>query len=61
MTVVQVLWCTICGGDSDFEQPPCDDGHGFDCPELICVQCSSALVGSWSDTAAGAPLTAAAG
>ncbi|WP_165975872.1 hypothetical protein [Actinomadura rubrisoli] len=30
-----------------FEQPPCPDGHGEECPERACVDCGSAvLVGS---------------
>ncbi|TYK45977.1 hypothetical protein [Actinomadura decatromicini] len=30
-----------------FEQPPCPDGHGEECPERACVECGSAvLVGS---------------
>jgi hypothetical protein len=27
-----------------FEQVVCEDGHGFDCPEWVCVQCGDALV-----------------
>ncbi|WP_067893405.1 hypothetical protein [Actinomadura chibensis] len=30
-----------------FEQPPCPDGHGEECPERACVECGSAVfVGS---------------
>ncbi|MFD0688777.1 hypothetical protein [Actinomadura fibrosa] len=30
-----------------FEQPPCPDGHGEECPERVCVDCGAAvLVGS---------------
>ena len=38
------LTCPVCGRRSEFEQPPCADGHGSDCPELICVRCSSAVL-----------------
>jgi hypothetical protein len=36
--------CSTCGDESVFEQPPCEDGHGPDCPELACVECGTALV-----------------
>ena len=39
--------CPGCGQDSDFEQPPCADGHTEDggaCPEWVCVDCGTALV-----------------
>jgi len=34
-------WCAECG-DTTFEQPPCADGHGEDCPELVCAGCGMA-------------------
>ncbi|MEU2351331.1 hypothetical protein, partial [Modestobacter sp. NPDC013298] len=39
--------CPTCGDDTDFEQPPCADGHtedGGDCPEWVCVDCGTALL-----------------
>ncbi|MEV5828538.1 hypothetical protein AB0L25_23550 [Spirillospora sp. NPDC052242] len=27
-----------------FEQPPCPDGHGPDCPERACVDCGTAVL-----------------
>lgn len=36
--------CTTCGGEREFEQPPCMDGHGGDCPEWLCVVCGHAIV-----------------
>ncbi|QFG20704.1 hypothetical protein [Actinomadura sp. WMMB 499] len=27
-----------------FEQPPCSDGHGSDCPERACVECGAAVL-----------------
>jgi hypothetical protein len=36
--------CTTCGGEREFETPPCVDGHGLDCPELACIACGSALL-----------------
>ncbi|MFC8847647.1 MULTISPECIES: hypothetical protein [unclassified Micromonospora] len=27
-----------------FEVPPCADGHGADCPELVCTGCGTALL-----------------
>jgi hypothetical protein len=39
-----VLWCPECGDERGFEQPPCVDGHGGDCPERACVDCGFAVV-----------------
>ena len=39
-----VRWCTGCEGERAFEVPPCQDGHGLDCPDLACVECGLALV-----------------
>jgi hypothetical protein len=36
--------CSSCGEERDFEAPPCADGHGCDCPELVCRTCGAALV-----------------
>jgi hypothetical protein len=36
--------CSSCGEERDFESPPCPDGHGCDCPELVCVSCGQALM-----------------
>ena len=50
MSAELTLTCPVCGRRSEFEQPPCADGHGSDCPELICVRCSSAvLVGACTE------------
>ncbi|WP_239347185.1 hypothetical protein [Frankia sp. Cj5] len=35
--------CPECGDTRGFEQPPCVDGHGMDCPERACVDCGTAL------------------
>ena len=37
-------FCTTCRAEVAFEQVGCEDGHGFDCPEWVCVQCGDALV-----------------
>jgi hypothetical protein len=37
-------WCGSCGEETVFEPPPCVDGHGPDCPELLCVDCGLAVV-----------------
>ena len=44
MSAELILTCPVCGRRSEFEQPPCADGHGNECPELICVRCSSAVL-----------------
>jgi len=36
-------WCSTCATEAAFEQPDCADGHGHDCPELVCVRCGDAL------------------
>ena len=43
MTVV-FRFCSECSDERLFEQPPCIDGHGVDCPELACVDCGTAVV-----------------
>ncbi len=37
------LACPECREESVFEQPPCTEGHGLDCPEWFCVTCGSAV------------------
>lgn len=41
---VRELPCDTCGTEMLFEVPPCVDGHGDDCPELVCTGCGSALL-----------------
>jgi hypothetical protein len=43
-TELQVLWCAGCRAEREFEQPPCVDGHGRDCPELTCIHCGEAVL-----------------
>jgi hypothetical protein len=43
--------CPTCRRRQAFEQPPCKDGHGDDCPEWTCVVCGTAL---WVDLSADA-------
>lgn len=43
VAIVLTQWCVACGTDQDFEQPPCPDGHGTDCPELYCLDCGYAV------------------
>ncbi|MEU4334050.1 hypothetical protein AB0F59_05420 [Micromonospora lupini] len=38
------LYCDVCEGVAPFEAPPCVDGHGSDCPELVCTGCGTAVV-----------------
>jgi hypothetical protein len=46
MAVTEALLhhCSACGTERPFEQPPCLDGHGDDCPEWACVDCGEALL-----------------
>lgn len=36
-------WCGECAGETVFEVPPCEDGHGEDCLDLACVDCGAAV------------------
>ncbi|PWJ52714.1 hypothetical protein SAMN06264364_11886 [Quadrisphaera granulorum] len=36
--------CPWCAQRREFEVPPCSDGHGELCPELVCTTCSGALI-----------------
>ncbi len=36
--------CRNCARTTEFEQPPCRDGHGADCPEWYCTQCGAATI-----------------
>ncbi|MET8837392.1 hypothetical protein ABZV78_26245 [Micromonospora sp. NPDC004540] len=36
--------CDTCEGVVLFEAPPCVDGHGADCPELVCTGCGAAVL-----------------
>ncbi|MCX5066465.1 hypothetical protein OOJ91_11315 [Micromonospora lupini] len=38
------LYCDVCEDVAPFEAPPCVDGHGSDCPELVCTGCGAAVV-----------------
>jgi hypothetical protein len=39
-----LLYCAECGQERAFEEPPCVDGHGDDCPERACVECGFAVL-----------------
>lgn len=36
--------CPICDEQREFEQPPCFEGHGSECPEWSCVTCGHAIL-----------------
>ncbi|SCG46501.1 hypothetical protein [Micromonospora humi] len=38
------LYCDTCEGVVLFEAPFCGDGHGVDCPELVCTGCGAAVL-----------------
>ena len=44
MTAELYLGCAECGESRAFEQPPCADGHGADCPERFCLDCGTAVL-----------------
>lgn len=37
-------YCSTCGNERAFEQPPCLDGHETGCPEWFCVDCGYAII-----------------
>lgn len=37
-------WCSVCARVTLVEPVPCADGHGADCPEVICVECGYVAV-----------------
>jgi hypothetical protein len=39
-----LLYCPTCARESLAETPPCQDGHGGQCPDRACVDCGTALV-----------------
>ncbi|HEU4422765.1 MAG TPA: hypothetical protein VFR67_09540 [Pilimelia sp.] len=40
------MYCAICEADMVFDAPPCPDGHGLECPELLCTGCGTAVFGA---------------
>jgi len=38
------LVCRNCARTTEFEQPPCPDGHESDCPEWYCTECGAATM-----------------
>lgn len=44
------LHCDLCQGVMVFDVPPCVDGHGVDCPELVCTGCGTALLAAPAPT-----------
>ncbi len=45
MSTASLIWrhCGICEQEEFFEVPPCADGHGEDCPDLVCTGCGSVI------------------
>jgi len=41
--MTMLLFCRDCAEDRLFEQPPCDEAHGGDCPDLACTRCGAAV------------------
>jgi hypothetical protein len=36
--------CPECRTEEEFVQPPCEDGHGEECPDWLCPVCGTGLV-----------------
>jgi hypothetical protein len=41
---IKELRCDTCLQVRIFEQPPCPDQHGSDCPEWVCASCRTAML-----------------
>ncbi len=54
--MLSIRYCSTCAGMRSFERLPCSDGHGADCPELICVECGFIVVVAVVDEAPAAEL-----
>lgn len=39
-----LLHCPSCERECLAEAPPCQDGHGDQCPDRACVECGTALL-----------------
>lgn len=39
-----VRFCSVCESARVFEAAPCPDGHGVDCPDVLCVECGYVVV-----------------
>ena len=37
-------WCSVCTQEMPLEPVPCGEGHGGDCPELLCRECGYVVV-----------------
>jgi hypothetical protein len=44
-----VRFCSVCVTARTFEAVPCADGHGGDCPELVCIECGYVAVVGFID------------
>jgi hypothetical protein len=42
--MTHIRFCSICTATRAFEPVPCTEGHGSDCPELMCVECCYVVV-----------------
>jgi hypothetical protein len=42
VTAVDQDFCPECQDERQFEKPWCLDGHGAECPELVCTVCGFA-------------------
>ncbi|MEU5995688.1 hypothetical protein ABZ806_42500 [Spirillospora sp. NPDC047418] len=51
------MYCSTCGDERVFEQPPCPDGHGAQCPERACTECGSAVLVGLPPVTGGARVT----
>lgn len=41
---MEVQHCGVCGVEEVFDRLPCGDGHGEDCPDLVCLRCGDVVV-----------------
>jgi hypothetical protein len=42
--MTHIRFCSICTAARAFDPVPCTEGHGSDCPEVMCVECGYVVV-----------------
>jgi hypothetical protein len=47
-----VRFCSTCSSPRAFETVPCVDGHGRECPDLMCIECGYVVVAGFVEESA---------
>jgi len=46
-TLITLRHCSTCADERPFERPLCEDGHGADCPDWVCLECGAGVYVAW--------------